>query len=228
MKIPSTIFKLTAPASGLLLLAAVGGLTGCLSKPALNKQTFAFNVPPAATTNHFDHHCILGVRKLQIAAPFEGRSIVYRTGEFSYERDPYAEFLEAPGDELLPVMNEWLRRSGNFDAVVAAGSALKPDLLVEINVSQLFGDFRQPKHPAAILAVRFVFLEATNGILGRPVFNKDYTQSIPLRGPAADALMAGWNQALANIAVEVSSDLGSIKTAQRINGAGIPPEVQPQ
>jgi len=228
MKKPHSIARFAAGASTLLLLTATAGLTGCLSKPALNKQTFAFNVPPAATTNHFDHHCILGIRKLQIAAPFEGRSLVYRTGEFSYERDPYAEFLEAPGEELLPVMSEWLRRSGNFDAVVAAGSALEPDLLVEITVSQLFGDFRQPKHPAAILAVRFVFLEATNGIPGRPVFNKDYTQSIPLRGPAADALMAGWNQALANIAVEVSSDLGSIKTAQRINGAGIPPEVQPQ
>src|SRR5258707_14554410 len=115
MKIPSTIFKLTAAASSLLLLAAVGGLTGCLSKPALNKQTFAFSVSSAATTNHVNSHHILGIKKLQIAAPFEGRSLVYRTGEFSYERDPYAEFLDAPGEVLLPALSEWLRRSGNFD-----------------------------------------------------------------------------------------------------------------
>ncbi len=206
--------RFTAGASILLLLAATVGLTGCLSKPALNKQTFAFNVPPAATTNHFDNHRILGVRKLQIAAPFEGRSFVYRTGEFSYERDPYAEFLEAPGDELLPVMSGWLRRSGNFDAVVAAGSALKPDLLVEITVSQLCGDFREPKHPAAVMAVRFVFLEATNGIPGKSVFDKDYTQSIPLDGPTAAALMAGWNTALAGIVAEASADFRSVQVGE--------------
>ena len=81
---------------------------------------------------------------MAIAAPFEGRSLVYRTGEFSYLRDPYAEFLEPPAEELLAPMRGWLHNSGNFIALTEAGSALKPNTLVEISVSQLFGDFRQP------------------------------------------------------------------------------------
>jgi cholesterol transport system auxiliary component len=198
----------------LLLLAAAAGSTGCLSKPALNKRTFAFGTPPATATNRFNNHQILGIRKLQIAAPFDGRSLVYRTGEFSYERDPYAEFLDAPGEDLLPAMSEWLCRSGNFEAVVAAGSALKPGLLVEINVSQLYGDFRQPKQPAAIFTVQFVFLEATNGIPGKAIFQTEYSRSVPLNAPTAFALMAGWNEALAKITAEVSSDLRSLRTGQ--------------
>jgi cholesterol transport system auxiliary component len=201
----------------LLLLAATAGSTGCLSRPALNKRTFAFSTPPATTTNRFNNHQILGIRKLQIAAPFEGRSLVYRTGEFSYERDPYAEFLDAPGEDLLPAMSEWLCRSGNFEAVVAAGSALKPGLLVEINVSQLYGDFRQPKHSAAIFTVQFVFLEATNGIPGKAIFQMEYSRSVPLNAPTASALMAGWNEALAKITAEVSSDLRSVKTGEHLN-----------
>jgi hypothetical protein len=173
----------------------------------LNKQTFAFSTSTIAATNTVASNRVLGIRNLQIAAPFDGRSFVYRTGEFSYVRDPYAEFLEPPAEELMAPVREWLRGSGNFSAVVEASSALKPDMLVEVSVSQLFGDFRQPEHPAAILTMRFVFFDATNGVPGKAIFQQEYSRSIPLSGPNAAALMAGWNQALSGIFVEMSPDL---------------------
>src|SRR5271169_4481326 len=117
-----------------LLLAGVCGLTGCLSRPALNKQTFTFDAPTISATNAVAGGRVLGIRSLQIAAPFDSRSFVYRTGEFSYARDPYAGFLEPPAEELLAPVRGWLRDSGDFSAVTEAGSALKPDILVEINV----------------------------------------------------------------------------------------------
>jgi cholesterol transport system auxiliary component len=188
------------------LLACVCGLTGCLSRTALNKQTFAFGIPAIAATNVVSSNRMLGIRNLQIAAPFEGRSLVYRTGEFSYVRDPYAEFLEPPAEELMAPVCGWLRSNGDFSAVVEAGSALKPDTLVEISVSRLFGDFRQPEHPAAILTIRFVFFDAANGIPGKAMLEQEYSRNIPLNAPTAAALMEGWNQALSEILAEVSSD----------------------
>jgi uncharacterized lipoprotein YmbA len=189
------------------LLACVCGLTGCLSRPALNQQTFAFSPPAIAATNVVAGDHVLGIRNLQVAAPFEGRSLVYRTGEFSYVRDPYAEFMDSPDEELMAPLRELLRSEGGFIAVVEAGSALKPDTLVEINVSQLYGDFRQPEHPTAILAMRFVFFEASNSVPGKMMFEQEYSRTIPLKAPTAAALMEGWNQALAEILAEVSSDL---------------------
>ena len=59
---------------------------------------------------------------------------IYRTGEFSYVRDPYAEFMDSPDEELMAPLRELLRRDGGFIAVVEAGSALKPDTLVEISM----------------------------------------------------------------------------------------------
>src|SRR5882762_10038465 len=137
------------------LLAVAGGLTGCLSRPALTKQTFTFDAPTISATNAGAGGHVLGIRSLQIAAPFDSRSFVYRTGEFSYARDPYAGFLEPPAEELLAPVRGWLRDNGNFSAVAEAGSALKPDTLVEISVSRLFGDFRQREHPAAVLTMQF-------------------------------------------------------------------------
>jgi cholesterol transport system auxiliary component len=188
------------------LLVCVCGLTGCLSRPALNKQTFAFGIPAIAATNVVSSNRMLGIRNLQIAAPFEGRSLVYRTGEFSYVGDPYAEFLEPPAEELMAPVRGWLRGNGDFSAVVEAGSALKPDTLVEVSVSQLFGDFREPQRPAAVLTMRFVFFDATNGVSGKVILQQEYSRSIPLSAPTTAALMEGWNQSLAEILAEVSSD----------------------
>lgn len=213
MKISQIHPRLAAKLIACMLLAGVCGLTGCLSRPGMNKQTFAFGMPAIGSTNVVAGDRVLGIRSLKIAAPFEGRSLVYRTGEFTYVRDPYAEFLESPEEELMAPLREWFRDKGNFSAVVEAGSALKADTLVEIRVSQLFGDFRQPRHAAAILTIQFVFFDAVNGIPGKAILEKEYSRSVPLNAPTAAALMAGWNHALAEILAEASSDFAR-KTEQ--------------
>ena len=159
---------------------------------------------------------MLAIRNLQIAAPFDGRSFVYRTGESSYVRDPYAEFLGPPAEQLLAPVRGWLRDSGNLSAVAEAGSALKPDTLVEITVNRLFGDFRQPKHPAAVLTMRLVFFDAPNGIPGKVILQQAYSRRIPLDAPTAAALMDGWNRALADILAEVSSDFRRLESAEQV------------
>jgi len=206
MKISQILSRKAANIFVAFLLAGICTLTGCLSRPALDKQTFAFNAPAIAATNVIAGDRVLGIRSLQIAAPFEGRSFVYRTGEFSYVRDPYAEFLESPAEELIAPLRGWLRGNGDFSAVVEAGSALKPDTLVEVSVSQLFGDFRQPERPAAILTMRFVFFDATNGVPGKVILQQEYSRNIPLSTPTAATLMDGWERALSEILAQVSSD----------------------
>ena len=206
MKTPPVCRQRTASIFVALFLS-ICGFTGCLSRPSLNKQTFIFNTPPISVTNASAGGRVLGIRNLQIAAPFDGKSLVYRTGEFSYARDPYAGFLESPADELIGPVRASLRKSGDFSAVVETGSALKANTLVEISVSQLFGDFRQREHPAAVLTMRFVFFDAPNGIPGKVFLQQEYSRTIPLSAPTAAALMTGWNQALGGILTQVASDL---------------------
>lgn len=193
---------------GNTLLAGALIFCGCVSRPPLNEKTFAFGTPVLRATNGVAGNHVLGIRTLQIAAPFDGRSLVYRTGEFSYERDPYAVFLGSPTEGLAAPVCGLLREDGCFNAVVGPGnsSALKADTLVEISINQLYGDIRKPGSPSAVLAIQMIFFEATNGLPGKVILQRDYSRTIPMRSATAAALMEGWNQALVGIFTEASSD----------------------
>ena len=188
--------------------AAVCLLTGCLARPHLNSQSFIFAPPPPPAASAAQATRVLGLRSLDIAAPFEGRAFVYRTGQFAYDRDPYAEFLVSPAEGLVAPICGWMRQSGVFSAVAQAGSALKPDTLVEIHVLQLYGDFRESEHTTAVIEIRFEFFDAPNGIPGKVMLQREYSRAIPLQARSAAALIERWNQALAQILNSAMLDFG--------------------
>jgi cholesterol transport system auxiliary component len=194
---------------GSLLLAFTCTFCGCLSRPPLNEQTFAFSTPALLTTNAPTGHRLLRIKSLQISPPFDGRSFIYRTGEFSYERDPYAEFLGLPAEQLAAPVSEILYGNGCFSDVAEAGSADQPNALVEVTITQLYGDIRKPKAPFAVLAMQVTFLEATNGLPGKVVIQRNFSRRIPMTSTTPAGLMAGWNRALVEILAEAASDFRS-------------------
>jgi cholesterol transport system auxiliary component len=191
-----------------IIYAALCLLTGCLARPHMDQQTFMFALPSVAAPKAASGSRVLGIRTLQVAEPFEGRSFVYRTGEFSYDRDFYAEFMVHPADALVTPISRRFREAGGFSAVVEAGSALKPNTLVEIYVGKLYGDFRPTEQPAAVLSMRFVFFDASRGVPGKVIFQHEYSRDIPLKARTAAALIDGWNQALIQILDAAMLDFG--------------------
>ena len=150
---------------------------------------------------------MVSIRSLRVAAPFDDRSLVYRVGDFSYAEDPYAEFLVSPAESLRPSIRSWMRQSDLFQDVVEPGSALKPNTMAEVTVLELYGDFRQPPKPAAVLTLRYVLLDSPAGIPGKLVFEGEYSRRVLLKGKNANALMIGWNEALTQILAQLGSDL---------------------
>ena len=191
-------------------LVLVCSLCGCISRPHLNVRTFAFAIPPASKpAPDSGTHRVVAVRSLRVAAPFEGRSLVYRTGEYSFESDPYAEFFVSASEGLLVPIRSHMRQAGTFEAVVELRSALKPDTVAEINVLELYGDFQQPREAAAILRLRVLLFDAPNGVPGKLILEREYSRRIALKARTADALIAGWNEALAQILAQFDSDVRS-------------------
>jgi ABC-type uncharacterized transport system auxiliary subunit len=189
---------------GLLLVAAALCLflAGCLSKPALDRQTFALQTP-AVTNTAPAGQAVLVVRPVEVSPLFASQSLVYRIGPNAFETDPYARFLIPPGRALAIPIAAYLANSGAFANVVEPDSLLKADKVLQVRVTELYGDFRQPGAPAAVLSLRVVFATAGGNVL----WQRDYSRSVPLKQNTAAAVVAGYDQALAEIMADVATDL---------------------
>jgi len=199
-----------------IMLALATLVNGCLSRPVLVSQSFTFSIPrdtngvtptgrnsaqapEAATGSNY----VLAIKRITVAAPFAGQSFVYRTSEFSYEQDPYAQFLVSPEEGLAEPLRAWFRNSGIFRAVTEAGSARKALIAAEVTMQELYGDFRDRARPAAVLTVRMTFLDARSGAV---LVERNFSRRVPLKARTAAALMAGWNEALEQIVSEASEN----------------------
>lgn len=192
------------PGGRLLLVAAIGlFLTGCLSKPALVTQSFVLQTPAITGSTPNAHGPVLALRPVQVSPLFAGQPLVYRIGPNEYETDPYAGFLVPPAQSLGISLRGYLAKSGIFANVIGSDSPLKADEVLQAHVTELYGDFRQPGHPAAVLSMRLVLTNAKGVVL----LLKDYSHSVPLKQNTAAEVVAGYDQALAKIMAEAAGDL---------------------
>jgi uncharacterized lipoprotein YmbA len=180
----------------LLLIALLGN--GCLSKPALKTQMFAFQSPPPAESASQTGPVIM-LRSVSVSPIFDNNSFIYRTGPETYEIDPYASFMAAPAQAIAVGIRSRLLASGHIQSVVEPASSIPANQLMEVHVSELYGDFSQPGKGAAVLSARITLFRLDNIGNRQPVFQNDYTRRIALKNNTAANVMAGWNEALDQI-----------------------------
>jgi hypothetical protein len=135
-----------------------------------------------------------------------GTSFVYRTGDQTFESDFYNVFWTPPAAMVANTTGKWLRASGLFSAVVDAGSLTPRSYALEGAVAELYGDYRNPGKPAAVMELRFA-LEDVQRNEPRILFQKDYSLSRPIATATPSALAAGWNQILGEILAALQTDL---------------------
>jgi len=185
------------------IVAAV--LCGCAFDSKWSQQSFAFTVPedpPAANPPK----SIIALSRVSISPLFQGRSFTYRTGEDSYERDPYARFLVEPDRAMAETIRGWLGASGAFGRVLEPGSSLAPTLDAEATVNELCGDLRDPAHPVAALEIRLIIYKVTESGPGAVVLDRTINQQTPMAHKSPAALMAGWDADLREVMDQMMSD----------------------
>jgi hypothetical protein len=100
----------------------------------------------------------LRMRNVTVQSPFSGISLIYRTGDVTYEKDYYNQFLVAPHQSLNDLLTLWLRSTGA--ALCMDGSDAGPKrLTLEPHLEALYADFRTPAAPKAVAKLRFVLTQ---------------------------------------------------------------------
>jgi uncharacterized lipoprotein YmbA len=185
-------------------LVAAGALSclSCLSRPALVPQLFTLDPPTERAASPSGRGRAVAVRRVTVAAPFEGRELVYRTGAHRLERDPYATLVATPGALLGDAVREHLGRAGFAREVADPSEA--PALPMDVDLRELSGDFIHPEQPAAVIIV--VFEVSPAGAVS-PIFRKVYARRSALSQRTADAVVTAWNAELADVLGELERDL---------------------
>jgi len=197
--------RLALPACAALALIACS-----IGKPIPAPNTYVVQPPaPEGASSSNPNTESLRVGNVRVAAAYAGAALVYRMDEVQFTSDPYSRFIAEPATMLGDQMAVWLAGTGRF-AVVGPESALPAHYLLETTVTELYGDFRSGRQPAAVLAVQFALLDQTSA---RPkaVLERSIARRVDLPRASPDALVRGYGDAFAQILAELSTDLQVVR-----------------
>lgn len=190
-----------------LLVILLAGCAG-IQKSYPDKRYFALEAPRSVRTTSPASAAVIRLRHFRVTPAYEGKELVYRTGDLTYQSDFYNEFFIFPTAMMMEATRSWLDDSGLFQYVVDAPSQVMPDYTLEGVLTALYGDYRDQQAPKAVLGLQFLI---TSGRESRPeiVFHSEYRREVPLNNGRPETLVAGWNEALSRILSDFEADLRS-------------------
>ena len=184
-------------------------IAGCsIGKPIPQPTTYVIELPVAAPAAARRPET-LRMANVRVAAAFAGDGLVYRLDEVQYTSDPYNAFIAEPGAMLGNRMAAWLDHAGPFQSVVQPESVRGAPYILEVTVSELYGDFRPGHPPAAVVTVQFALLDLT-GARSKVALERTIARRVNLPQASPDALVRGYGTALAEILAELQKDLERI------------------
>ena len=190
------------------LVALATGLASCtLSRPSPVKAMFMLEptMPAAATAAPKPVSVRVGI--VSVAAPFRGKTFVYRETDLRYESDFYDEFFIAPAIMFSDATAKALVASNVFRRVVPFGAASdEGEYVLDGFVSELYADTRDAAAPVAVITVTY-YVTAANATGSGVVWSREYHPRAKVSGVGPDAVARGWNAALSAVLAELVKDL---------------------
>jgi ABC-type uncharacterized transport system auxiliary subunit len=188
--------RFTAAALAVLALASCA-----IGKPTPQATTYVIEPPPPipAAARRAE---TLRMGKVRVAPAFSGKALVVRVDEVRYAADFYNAFIAEPGDLVGARMAEWLERAGPFKTVIQPGTRTPASYVLEATVTELYGDFRPGKPPAAVLTVQFSLVDLRGTTL-EVRLERTIGRRLTLTDASPEALVRGYGKALAEILAEL-------------------------
>jgi cholesterol transport system auxiliary component len=183
-------------------------IAGCsIGKPIPQPTTYVIELPVAAPAAARRPET-LRMANVRVAAAFAGDGLVYRLDEVQYTSDPYNAFIAEPGAMLGNRMAAWLDREGPFKTVTQPGSITPAQYVLEATVTELYGDFREGRPPAAVMTVQFVLIDEA-AASPKVVHERTIASRVDLPQVSPDALVRGYGKALTEILSQLVPELSA-------------------
>lgn len=196
-----------------LCLALTVALLGCIrpERRSISKRELLLDVQRARQEAESPGRGIVEIQRFGISSRFEGKGLIYRISDVTYESDFYNEYLTSPQSMVTEEVSNWLTRSGIFDSVVYTDSNLNANFILEGTVLALYGDFTQPENPRAVVEIEFFLIDDQNQAPSK-LFGRVYRATEPVASRRAEDLIRAQNACLESILTRMEADLRSTVT----------------
>jgi len=139
----------------------------------------------------------LGIAKIKISPYFEGKSFVYRQGDYNYESDYYNEFFVFPSNNIFEIVQKWIELSKS--------NATGQDLYsLSIYVESMYIDLRKKESPKTVWVIVF---SIQNNQAAEVVYKKKFTEEEGVTENTPEAIVNSWNLGLTKILTQLHSEL---------------------
>lgn len=189
-------------------LGAVLGaaLLGCVSlereAPLVRTYALSPRAEPAAGGRG-----ALALGRFEISPRFARREFVYRQNDVLYEADFYHVFIAEPAVLLREETERGLRDAGLFAHVAAAALLPEAELRLDASVESLYGDYRRPEAPRAVIEMRVIVRDAAGALR----LDRAYAPEVGLKGLERAELVRGWEKGLRDILARLAADLRGLR-----------------
>jgi cholesterol transport system auxiliary component len=176
-------------------VAALGGCSLLPQAPYVQKRDWPLDVRRDAALPPRRGGRILLVRNVQAAPGLEQRGLQWLQRDGSLHVDFYEQWAVPPAEAVADDLRRWLADAGLFGAVVAAGSRLNADFVLEGEVNTFMADLRTGTARASLAIV--LYDQRPNPT--RLLLQKTESAEVKLAGTDAPALAEGMKAALVEV-----------------------------
>jgi ABC-type uncharacterized transport system auxiliary subunit len=201
--------------AALALLAALAlglGCSGLFVRERSVQKRFVLEAERGETRQPPPGAPQLQVRPFTASSHLHGKRFVYRLGPDVLDFDYYHEFWARPERLVTDAAIRWLSRAGLFALVSDAGWGRSGSLVLDGELSELSGDYRDPAAPRAVLRLRFALLDEAQGA-SRVLLSREYHSSREVAPASREALVAGWNEALHEVLAALEQDMSAARAS---------------
>jgi ABC-type uncharacterized transport system auxiliary subunit len=188
------------------LLGALIALTGCSvlpQAPYVQRRNWPLDVRRDVALPANPRGPVLLVRRVQAGPGLEERGLRWLQSDGSLHVDFYEQWAVPPAQAVENDLRQWLTDSGRFRAVVAPGSRLNADFVLEGELNTFVADLNSKVGRAALA---LLLLDQRQGS-ARVLLQRTETAEVRLTGDDAPAIAEAMKAAIAEVLRRAEADV---------------------
>jgi cholesterol transport system auxiliary component len=192
-----------------VLLGMMAALAGCSLLPSGNyiqRRDWPLDVHRASVLPARRRGKVLLVREIRSGPGLEARGLQWLQRDGSVHVDFYEQWAVPPAQAVEDDLRQWLAGSGLFSAVVAPGSRLEADYVLEGELLTFMAD---PNAGVARVSVAFVLLDQHPSPI-KAVLQRTESAEVKLASGDPPAIAAAMRAGVAEVVEKIERDVAGV------------------